>query len=238
MRQEDQISLQKQLNPAFELGSMYGVSGLPLSWHEENVRNFLGDWDAKPVKPFRVGFRATWLVKAQTPPKSETLTNPDPLGLHVLAVVSPWKPRSRKPDIVLKPVAPKLKKETSAWGASKPAQRLASSSTQRQPPPPVQNIARDQNAPDISESALIAIQSAIAAALAPLQRKINAMDLELQEMGKLPPEVESESEVESGEESDMLVDARSKRPLEKDSSSTVTLRRTRALDRPARAQRR
>ena len=127
--------------------------------------------------------RPPWLVKAQTPPKSETLTNPDPLGLHVLAVVSPWKPPSRKPDIVLKPVAPKLKKDTSVWDATKPAQRLPPFSTQRQPPPPMQKVARDQNATDISESALVAIQSAIAAALAPLQRKIDAMDLELQEMG-------------------------------------------------------
>ena len=88
---EDQEAVQKELNPTFVTGDMYSVSGLPLSWHEENVRNFLGDWDAKPVKSFRTGFRSTWLVRASVPPKAATLKNVDPMGLNVLAVVSPWK---------------------------------------------------------------------------------------------------------------------------------------------------
>ena len=103
VRQEDQAALQRQLNPTFEIGSMYSVSGLPLSWHEEIAQSFLGDWEAKPIRSFRVGFHATWLVKASTPPKSEALTNANPLGLHVLVVTSVWRPQNRKEKEVLKP---------------------------------------------------------------------------------------------------------------------------------------
>ena len=70
-----------------------------------------------------------------------------------------------------------------------------------------------------------------------MQQKIAAMDSEMQEMGRLPPDVETESEADSEREPGMQVDSRSKRPLDKDSSSTVILRRKKTLERPAQAQR-
>ena len=75
--------------------------------------------------------------------------------------------------------------------------------------------------------------------LAPLQSKVNAMNLELQEMGRLPPGVETESEEESEKEAEgMEVDGKSKRPLEEECSNIVTLRRSKMLERPARTPRR
>lgn len=243
----DQTALQEQLNPAFETGNMYSVSGLPLSWHEENVQSFLGEWSAKPIRSFRVGFRATWLVKASSAPTSETLTNADPLGLHVLAVVSPWRPQSRKPREVLKPATNKqeVKKHGIAWNArdAAPAPARAPAPAARAPAsaPAPSAPAATQSQPEavLPAAALAAIQAAVAAALAPLQSKVNAMNLELQEMGRLPPGVESESEEESEKEAEgMEVDGKSKRPLEEECSNIVTLRRSKMLERPARTPRR
>ena len=103
-----------------------------------------------------------------------------------------------------------------------------------------------QSQPDIglSAAALAAIQTAVAAALAPLQTKVNALSVELQEIAKQDARSETEdeedhlSETESVKDTDMPVDARSKRPLETTGSSIVTLRRSMIQEREAVKQRR
>jgi hypothetical protein len=238
----DQQEIQTQVNPSYQLGKVYAVSGLPLSWHEENVMSFLGRWSVKPIKSFRIGFRATWLVKASEPPPVTTLANSDPAGLNVLAVISESEPKPQKDRQVLRP-APAKPKRIGVRSEGNPPQRRAPP-VQRQPPPaqrqpsaPTVDASRNQAAFVLPESALAAIQATIAAALAPLQQKIAAIDLEMQEMGRLPPDVDTESEADSEREDGMQVDARSKRPLDKDGSSTVILRRKKTLERPAQAQR-
>jgi hypothetical protein len=235
----DQQAIQTQTNPSFQVGKVYKVSGLPLSWHEENVKKILGDWDAMPIKSFRIGFRATWLVRSSQPPPATTLTNSDPVGLNVLAVISESEPRPQKTREVLRPA--NLKPGTGNAVCKESASQRQPPPVQRQPTAPKKVPSRDQPAFELPESALASIQAAIAAALAPLQAKLHAMDLELQEMGKLPPDMETESEAESekekGEDADMQGDTRSKRPLEEENNSFVTLRRKKTLERPARTQR-
>ena len=95
--------------------------------------------------------------------------------------------------------------------------------------------------------ALAAIQAAVAAALAPLQTKVNAMSLELQEIAKGDAEIFGDSGSETEEEDDdnpeaepkeMLVDSRHKRTLENEAGNTIRLRKPRKSDsRPARAPR-
>ena len=231
----DQQAIQTQTNPSFQVGKVYKVSGLPLSWHEENVKKFLGDLDAMPLKFFRIGFRATWLVRSSQPPPATTVTNSDPVGLNVLAVISESEPKMQKTREVFRPAT--MRPGTRNAVSKESASQRQPPPLQRQPTTPKKAPSRDQPVFELPESALASIQAAIAAALAPLHAKMQAMDLELQEMGRLPPDVDTESEADSEREDGMQVDARSKRPLDKDGSSTVILRRKKTLERPAQAQR-
>jgi hypothetical protein len=65
---------------------------------------------------------------------------------------------------------------------------------------------------------LAAIQAAVTAAMAPLQR-------EVEQIGRVVASMETSDTEDEEEEPEMLVDARPKRPLESASSSIVTLRR-------------
>ena len=119
-------------------GSDYLVSGLPLSWGQNNVKTFLGAWDARPVgQPTRVGFRNTWTVRATQEPPNTCLQNHDPLGLNVLATISvkEYRPRSPKVKTVLKLQSEQSTKETKlpkSWAAVA-AQGTASRTVNKSP---------------------------------------------------------------------------------------------------------
>lgn len=100
------------------LGSEYEVQGLPLSWTDDHVIKFLGDWKAKPVWSFRKGWQATWVVRARTPPPAKVLQNADEDTLRVLATIQErevkpkkqeavyrWKPEAKSKSRALLPTA-------------------------------------------------------------------------------------------------------------------------------------
>ena len=184
-------------------GAEYEVSGLPLSWNRENVTAFLAGWGAKPVgRPTRFGFRQTWTVRAENPPPSDEIRNPDSLGLNVLALVK------------AKVYKPKKPREVFTW-SGKPAansQQLPKSwsSVVKAPPPKVTKAAPaattrteatlEQAAPATQPDFMAQLQAMIVAAVAPLQAEIAAIKEVVEQDEEDQAEADEEDEDEIDEE--------------------------------------
>ena len=231
------------------LGQTFAVSGIPLSWSSEDLSIFFeGKWTMTPIFSQRIGFTKTWTVRSTAAPLHSHWQHD--FGLAPVSEKTSstggsgrgssnnkkeqrlvWSGRTittKATQPVQKPPPP----------ANAPAPAPARRAPARAPAPSATAVAQSQPEGALSAAALAAIQAAVAAALAPLQSKVDAMSLELQEMSRLQPGGETDSEEESEREGEaMQVDARGKRPLEGENSSMVTLRRSKTLERPARTQR-
>ena len=82
------------------LGSMFKVSGLPVTCGEESLKDLLSEWNFTPLFSFRQGWRRTWVVRSESQPP--TLSFEHTFGW---AVVAKWEER-RRTTTVQKLVAP------------------------------------------------------------------------------------------------------------------------------------
>ena len=57
------------------LGSAGGMSGLLLIMGMQSLRDFLGNWQVKPLHTFRQGFRRTWIVRATSDPAENIIVH-------------------------------------------------------------------------------------------------------------------------------------------------------------------
>ena len=172
------------------LGDEYVVSGLPLSWGSANVKEFLGEWAAKPVgRPVRAGFTNSWTVRAEQPPPASKLLNQDPLGLNVVGIVTKkeFRPRPNKTVLKMKtgtasakPQLPKswaerIKGTAEASSAEEPQARQRQEET-------IQAKAAETSTPPCMPSVgpspanfMAQLQAMIANAIVPLQQEIFAI---------------------------------------------------------------
>ena len=196
-------------------GSEYEVSGLPLSWSADNVTAFLSGWGAKPVgRPVRIGFRHTWTVRAEAPPPSDEIRNPDSLGLNVLALVKPKTHKAKKPKQVLQWSGKPLTSKTAtpkSWSsvvqtAPKPA--AAAGATSQQPVrAPLGRQAAEMSvgaAPAVPADFMTQLQNMIMVAMKPLYEEIaaikEAVDLDAEDQAEVDAEGGSEDEGDEQEE--------------------------------------
>ena len=205
----------REVNPAAEAwvtGTEYVVSGLPLSWHAENVKKFLGPWEAQPLgRPFQVGFRHTWTVRASQPPPAETLRNPDSVGLNVLAQVTKKEHRPAKPKKVL--VWNQTKGQSTSTAQPKSWASVVQNPNGPEPKPPASAVRGMAGAPvgaptpgsvpeNFMEQLQNMFQQMLDAKLAPIHKEMAAMrevmDEEALDQAEADMEGEEESEDEQG----------------------------------------
>ena len=187
------------------LGCDYDVQGLPLSWTDEHVIKFLGDWNATPMWSFRRGWQATWVVRARTPPPSTVLQNADGDGLKVLATIQERSVKPKKQEAVYKwtPQAKQNGKPSlpAAWSKQAATTTAKATADEKEEDEPMENKeeeikdaiglqAPQTPAPATSNGHILKgdppnfqamIQAAIAAAMAPLQQQINNLALMVQQ---------------------------------------------------------
>ena len=208
-------------------GTDYLVTGLPLSWGQNNVKAFLGSWEARPVgQPTRVGFRNTWTVRATQEPPNKVLQNPDPLGLNVLATISvkEFKPRQMKTRTVLKQQRcqkksdAKLPKSWAAVAAQRPAadgkkvtceaaaaqstQTARSDSRQEMAVPPQQSIQVPAFPPEFMNQLQAMIRSVVQTEMKPIFEELEQVKAVVDEDAAMQAKAVDESDSEDEEYDD------------------------------------